>query len=66
MGGGQGYRRPLKQNHHIRYYNLLTTGKLNEHITDIDYRSKSMFQSLVNALAKQENVTEKLKSYGIE
>lgn len=59
---GQRYRRNLKQNHCIRYYNLLTAGKLNEYIANIDRQSESMFQSLVKSLADEENVTEKLKA----
>lgn len=53
---GQRYRQYLKQHHRIRYYNLLTAGKLNEHLAEL------MFQSLVNAISEQENVTEKLKA----
>ena len=59
---GQRYRRHLKQNHRIHYYNLLTTGKLNDYIADIDRQSESMFQFLVKSLADEENITEKLKS----
>ena len=59
---GQRYRRYLKQHHRIRYYNLLTAGKLNEHLAEIDHQAELMFQSLVNALSEQENVTEKLKA----
>lgn len=42
---GQRYRRYLKQNHRIRYYNLLTTGTLNEHLAEIDRQAESTFQS---------------------
>lgn len=59
---GQRYRRYLKQNHRIRYYNLLTAGTLGEHLTEVDQQAEQMFQSLVAALSKQENVTEKLKA----
>ena len=59
---GQRYRRYLKQYHKIRYYNLLTAGKLNEHLSEVDQQAERMFQSLVSALSKQENVTEKLKA----
>ena len=59
---GQRYRQYLKQHHRIRYYNLLTAGKLNEHLAEIDHQAELMFQSLVNALSEQENVTEKLKA----
>lgn len=59
---GQRYRRYLKQNHRIRYYNLLTTGTLNEHLAEIDRQAESTFQSIVTSLAKQEHITEILKS----
>ena len=59
---GQRYRRHLKQHHRIRYYNLLTAGTLNEHLAEVDQQAERMFQSLVSALSKQENVTEKLKA----
>ena len=59
---GQRCRRYLKQHNRIRYYNLLTAGKLNEHLAEIDHLAELMFQSLVNAISEQENVTEKLKA----
>ena len=59
---GQRYRRYLMQHHRIRYYNLLTAGKLNEHIADVDQQAERMFQSFVSALSEQENITEKLKA----
>lgn len=59
---GQRYRRHLKQRHRIRYYNLLTSGTLNRHLAEVDQQAEWMFQSLVSAFSKQENVTEKLKA----
>ena len=58
---GQRYRRYLKQCHRIRYYNLLTAGTLNGHLAEVDQQAERMFQLLVSALSKQENVTERLK-----
>ena len=58
---GQRYRRYLKQYHKIRYYNLLTSGTLNGHLAEVDQQAERMFQLLVSALSKQENVTERLK-----
>lgn len=55
-------RRYLKQNHKIRYYDLLTVGTLNEHLAEIDQQAERMFQPLVFALSERENVTEKLKA----
>lgn len=59
---GQRYRRYLKQHHRIRYYNLLTAGTLNGHLAEVDQQAEWMFQSLVSAFSKQENVTERLKA----
>lgn len=59
---GQRYRQYLKQHHRIRYYNLLTAGTLNEHLAEVEQQAERMFQSVVAALSKQENVTEKLKA----
>ena len=59
---GQRYRRYLKPHHRIRFYNLLTAGTLNGHLAEVDQQAEWMFQSLVSAFSKQENVTEKLKA----
>lgn len=54
--------RHLKQSHKVLYYNLLTSGKLNSHIAEIDKQADSMFFRLVKELAEKENITEQLKS----
>ena len=59
---GQRYRRYLKQHHRIRYYNLLTTEELNDHLIEVNQQAEQMFHSLVTVLSEQENVTEKLKA----
>ena len=59
---GQQYRRYLKQHHKIRYYNLLTTEELNDHLIEVNRQAEQMFHSLVTVLSEQENVTEKLKA----
>ena len=56
------HKRHLKQNHKVRYYNLLTSGKLNLYLVDIDKQAQNLFSRLVKDLAEKENVTEKLKS----
>ena len=56
------HKRYLKQNHKVRYYNLLTSGKLNSYLTDIEQQTQNLFLRLVKDLAEKENVTEKLKS----
>ena len=42
--------------------NLLTSGKLNSYLADIDNQAEEMFSQLVKQLAEKENVTEKLKA----
>lgn len=59
---GQRYRRHLKENHRIIYYNYLTKGTLNKHLAEIDTRAEKKFQQLVKSLAEKENVTESLKA----
>lgn len=56
------HKRYLKQNHKVRYYNLLTCGKLNSYLADIEEQAQNLFSRLVKDLAEKENVTEKLKS----
>ena len=52
----------LKQSHKVLYYNLLTSGKLNSHIAEIDKQANDMFFQLVKEVAEKENITEELKS----
>ena len=59
---GMRHKRYLKQNHKVLYYNLLTSGKLNSYLTDIEQQAQQLFLRLVNDLAEKENVTEELKA----
>ena len=56
------HKRYLKQSHKVRYYNLLTSGKLDLYLADIEEQAQNLFSRLVKDLAEKENVTEKLKS----
>jgi len=56
------HKRYLKQNHKVRYYNLLTSGKLDSYLADIEEQAEKMFSELIKSRAEKENVTEKLKS----
>ncbi len=59
---GMRHKRYLKQNHKVLYYNLLTSGKLNLYLADIEQQAQQLFLRLVNDLAEIENVTEELKA----
>lgn len=59
---GLRHKRYLKQHHKVIYYSLLTAGKLNSYLAEIDQRAKLLFDETAKSLAKKENVTEELKS----
>lgn len=46
----------------ITYVNLLTSGKLNSYLADIDKQAEDMFFRLVKHMAEREGVTEQLKA----
>ena len=58
----QRHRRYLKNHHKVRYINLLTSGKLNSYLADIDRQAEAMFSRLVKQLSEKEGVTEALKA----
>ncbi len=59
---GQRHRRYLKNNHKALYTSLLTSGKLNGYLADIDRQAEEMFSRLVKQMAEAEGVTETLKA----
>ena len=59
---GQRHRRYLKEHRRVRYANLLTSGKLNSYLVDIDRQAEEMFERLVKQMAEREGVTEQLKA----
>lgn len=59
---GQRHRRYLKSHHRVRYTHLLTSGKLNNYLADIDRQAEKLFSRLVKQMAEAEELTEKLKA----
>ena len=59
---GQRHLQYIKQNRKALYLNLLTSGKLNGYLADIDKQAEDMFFRLVKQMAEREGVTEKLKA----
>ena len=59
---GQRHRRYLKTHRKALYTSLLTCGKLNSYLADIDRQAGEMFSRLVKQLSEKEGVTETLKS----
>ena len=58
----QRHLRYLKQHRKVLYTNLLTSGKLNSYLADIDKQAEDMFLRLVEQIANREGVTEQLKA----
>ena len=59
---GQRHSNYIKQHHKVRYVNLLTSGKLNGYLAEIDKQAEDMLFRLVKQMAERESVTEKLKA----
>ena len=58
----QRRRQYLKQHHKILYYNLLTSGKLQSHLANVEEEAQLLFLRLVKEYAEREGVTEQLKA----
>lgn len=59
---GQRHLRYIRQNRKVLYLNLLTNGKLNGYLADIDKQVEDMLSRLVKQMAEREGVTEQLKA----
>ena len=59
---GQRHRRYLKSHRRALYTSLLTSGKLNDYLTDLKEQAEAMFSRLVKQLSEKEGVTEGLKA----
>ena len=58
---GQRHKRYLPEHKRAVYITLLTSGKLNCYLTDIDEQATEMIFRLVEQMADKEGVTEQLK-----
>ena len=59
---GQRHLRYLKNHRKVLYTNLLTSGKLNIYLADIDNQAEEMFERLTRQMAVSEDITEQLKA----
>ena len=55
-------RRYLKEHRKVLFTNLLTSGRLNEHLAEIDRTAKERMEQLVTEMARTEGVTEEVKA----
>lgn len=59
---GQRHLRYLKKHRRTVYAELLTSGKLNDYLADLNEQAEDMFFRLVKELAEKENITEEHKA----
>ena len=59
---GQRHLHYLKNYRKVLYTNLLTSGKLNIYLADIDNQAEEVFERLTRQMAIAEGVTEQLKA----
>ena len=59
---GQRHLRYLQEYHKIVYANLLTSGKLNSYLADIDEQAQEMLFRLVEQMKQALGITEQLKA----
>ena len=59
---GRKHLRYIKEHRRARYTTLLISGKLNNHLVEIDNRAAEMFERLMKQLAEKEGITEQLKA----
>ena len=59
---GRLRKRYLKEHKRVLYYTLLTSGKLYEHLAEIDTSACAMAEYLIKEMAKRQGVTEQLKA----
>ena len=59
---GERRRKYLKEHRRVLYYNLLTSGKLQAHLADVEEQAQEMFERLTKQMAEKQGATEALKA----
>ena len=52
----------LQKNRRVMYTNLLTSGKLNSHLQEVEQSAQTMLAQLTGQMAREQGVTEELKA----
>jgi hypothetical protein len=58
---GQRHLDYLEQYRRVIYINLLTSGKLNTYLADIDRQAQERFERLIEGMKQAQGITERLK-----
>ena len=59
---GQRYLAYIKQYKRVLYSELLTSGKLNDYLADINDEAEEIFSRLVKKMTEKQGITEQLKA----
>lgn len=59
---GQRHKEYLKENHRLIYYNLLTSGKFNSYLHNVNIRAKEQYDLLIKQFAEGQGVNEQFKT----
>ncbi|MBC8574190.1 TnpV protein [Jingyaoa shaoxingensis] len=59
---GQRHLRYLKEYRRGVYLNLLTSGRLNDYLADIEEQAQERFERVVEQMAESEGITKRLKA----
>ena len=59
---GKRHLRYLKEHHRITYTNLLTSGRLNTYLADIDRQAQERFETLTEQMKQAQGIMEQLKA----
>ena len=59
---GQRHKHYLQEHKRTVYISLLTSGKLNNYLADIDEQAEEMFSRLVKDMADKQGIAENLKA----
>jgi len=59
---GQRHKRYLKEHKKVTYTTLLTNGKLNSYLADINEQAQERFERLIEQMKQAQGITEQLKA----
>ena len=59
---GQRHKRYVQEHKRVLYITLLTSGKLNSYLSDIDKQAQERFERLIEDMKRAQGITEQLKS----
>ena len=59
---GQRHKRYLKEHKRTVYITLLTSGRLNSYLADIEEQTQERFERIVEQMKERQGVTEQLKA----